>query len=49
MKAQFPDVKDSYDVPRLPTDLASEGHVRRDPLEELAEMIGPEKIIVVQA
>ena len=37
--------KDSYDVPRLPRDR----HNQIDPLFELVQMVGPEKVVVVKA
>lgn len=36
LKMMFPEIKDSYDVPRIP----AENHASKNPLEELVEMRG---------
>ena len=42
-KMLIPDLKDSYEVPRMPRD----DHDAKDPVEELVAMIGADKVIVV--
>ncbi len=43
LKAMFPDIRDSYDVLKIPR----ETHATKGPVEELAEMLGGTKKIVV--
>lgn len=41
---RLPGVKDAYDIPRIPRD----DHDVKHALDELIEMVGPEKVIVVE-
>jgi hypothetical protein len=45
LPASFPQVRLSYDVPPIPAD----DHERKDALAELVEMVGPDRVIAVQA
>jgi hypothetical protein len=42
-KGMFPNVKDVYDVPRIPAD----DHVRKHPYDELVEMRGTDEGVIV--
>jgi hypothetical protein len=43
MQQKYPAIRDEYDVPQLPPGAETE----RNPIEELVEMVGPEKIVVI--
>lgn len=44
LQTKYPDLKSEYTVDRIP----EHAHVERNPIEELEEMVGPEKVVVVQ-
>ncbi len=44
LRLMFPEIKDVYDVPRIQ---APKDHVKRNPISELVEMVGAEKVVVV--
>lgn len=44
LRMMFPTLKDEYDVPHIPMD----DHTRKDVVEELVEMVGRDRVVVIE-